>query len=100
MTQSDSSLLTFKQFQDIIAQELVLPREKVVPEASFIEDLLVDSIRMVEMMLKLEEMGMSIPLEAAWSIETVEDAYREYAKHAQDVSKHSDQALAAAGGSQ
>jgi acyl carrier protein len=76
--------LTFEQFRDIIARELMVPKEKVVAEAAFIDDLLVDSIRMVEMMLKLEEQGMSIPLEAAWSIETVGDAYQEYSKVAQD----------------
>jgi hypothetical protein len=30
------------------------------------------------MMLRLEELGVSIPLESAWEIETVEDAYRAY----------------------
>ncbi|MBC8446375.1 MAG: acyl carrier protein [Chloroflexi bacterium] len=84
MTKSNPGILTFEQFRDIIAKELMVAKEKVVPQASFIEDLLVDSIRMVEMMLKLEEMGMEIPLEAAWSIETVGDAYEQYAKHAQD----------------
>jgi len=81
---SNLETFTFERFQSIIAQELMVPIEKVTAEASFIEDLLVDSIRMVEMMLKLEEEGMTIPLEAAWSIETVGDAYREYAKVAQD----------------
>ena len=84
MSGSNPDTLTFERFQGIIAQKLMVPEEKVTAEASFIEDLLVDSIRMVEMMLKLEEEGMSIPLEAAWSIETVGDAYREYAKVAQD----------------
>jgi len=28
------------------------------------------------MILRLEEEGLDIPLEAAWQIETVEDAYR------------------------
>ena len=80
MTNSNPEALTFERFQTIIAEELMVPEEKVTADASFIEDLLVDSIRMVEMMLKLEEEGMSIPLEAAWSIDTVGDAYREYAK--------------------
>jgi acyl carrier protein len=31
---------------------------------------------MVDMMLRLEEMGISIPLEVAWQIETVGDAYQ------------------------
>jgi acyl carrier protein len=98
MSDSNPGTFTFEQFQDIIARELMVPREKVVAEASFIEDLLVDSIRMVEMMLKLEEMGMSIPLEAAWSIETVGDAYQEYAKVAQDAAASGSPVVAPAGG--
>lgn len=81
MTKSNPSVLTFEEFRDIIARELMIAREKIVPEASFIEDLLVDSIRMMDMMLRLEESGLSIPLEAAWSIETVGDAYQQYREH-------------------
>lgn len=82
MAASNPNILSFEEFREIIAKELKLSKDKVVPEASFIEDLLVDSIRMVEMMLRLEEMGLSIPLEEAWSIETVEDAYEQYKKYA------------------
>lgn len=58
-----------------------IDKEKIVPEASFFDDLRVDSIRMVDMMLRLEEMGISIPLEVAWQIETVGDAYRYCTEH-------------------
>lgn len=34
------------------------------------------------MMLRLEEMGIKIPLEAAWDFQTVGDAYRIYKEHA------------------
>lgn len=76
MTQSSHPKMSFEQFRKLLAQELMLDEEKIVPEASFIEDLLVDSIRMVEMILRLEEEGLDIPLEAAWQIETVGDAYQ------------------------
>lgn len=59
-----------------------MEREKVVPEASFVEDLLADSIQLVEMMLYMEEEGISIPMESAWEIETVGDAYQLYRQHA------------------
>jgi len=84
MAESNPKVLTFEEFREIIAKELKVSKEKVVPEASFIEDLLVDSIRMVEMMLRLEEMGLSIPMEEAWSIETVGDAYQQYQKYAHE----------------
>jgi acyl carrier protein len=76
MTKSESSDLTFEEFRRLVAEELQVDEERVVPEASFFSDLCVDSIRMVDMMLRLEELGLSIPLEDAWQIETVEDAYQ------------------------
>jgi acyl carrier protein len=68
--------LSFQQFSGFLARELKLDEAKITPEASFIEDLLVDSIRIVEMFLRLEEEGIDIPLEAAWEIDTVADAYQ------------------------
>jgi len=82
MTQPSPPRLSFEQFRKLLAEELKVDEERVVPEASFIEDLLVDSIRMVEMILRLEEEGFTIPLEAAWQIETVGDAYRYYVDNA------------------
>jgi acyl carrier protein len=57
-------------------------RKKVVPEASFVEDLLADSIQLMDMMLGMEETGIDIPVEFAWEIETVGDAYQLYREHA------------------
>ena len=81
MTKLQSGKLTFEEFRKILARELEIDEEKIVPEASFFSDLYVDSIRMVDMMLRLEEMGISIPLEVAWQIETVGDAYRYCTEH-------------------
>jgi acyl carrier protein len=73
--------ISFEVFRDIIARALQVEREKVVPEASFVDDLLADSIQLVEMMLSMEGVGISIPIEAAWEIETVGDAYQLYRQH-------------------
>jgi len=73
--------VTFGEFTQIIAHELQVEESKVVREASFTEDLLADSIQLVNMMLRLEEQGVSIPIEAAWEVETVGDAYRVYREH-------------------
>ena len=70
--------LSLEEFRHLIATELQLDETLVTPQASFIEDLFVDSIRMVDLLLKLEEIGITIPPEAAWEIQTVEDAYRSY----------------------
>jgi acyl carrier protein len=82
MRERPSDPISFECFRDIIARELQVEREKVVLEASFVEDLLADSIQLVEMMLCMEEAGISIPIESAWEIETVGDAYRLYRQHA------------------
>ena len=74
--------LSFEEFRRILAAELQIDEGKVVPQAALFEDLLVDSIKMVELMLRLEEMGLALPMEAAWEIQTVEDAYRVYREYA------------------
>ena len=70
--------IPFEEFQNIVAEELQVEQGKVIREASFVDDLLADSIQLVELMLHMEEMGISIPMEAAWEVETVGDAYRLY----------------------
>lgn len=71
-------VITFDEFKQLLAEELHLDESEIVPEASFINDLMVDSIRLVELMMRLEQEGINIPLEAAWDVETVGDAYRLY----------------------
>ncbi len=70
--------ISFEEFRQLIARELQIDEAKVVEDAAFVEDLQADSIRLVELMLRLEDQGIQIPLEAAWEIRTVGDAYRLY----------------------
>lgn len=81
-TKTTQSPVSFEEFKRILAEELQVEESKIVPEASFVNDLLVDSIKLVELMLRLEEMGVTIPIETAWDIETVSDAYQLYKAHA------------------
>jgi acyl carrier protein len=74
--------LSFEAFKQVLAEQLKVEVGKVTKEASFIEDLMVDSIQLVDLMLSLEEMGIQIPLEAAWDVETVGDAYQVYQRFA------------------
>jgi acyl carrier protein len=80
--QPDTQHMTFQQFRQIIARELQIDEAQVVREASFMEDLRADSIQLVNLMLRMEELGIGIPLEAAWEVETVGDAYRLYKENA------------------
>ena len=79
---SNESAIPFEEFRHLVAEQLQVPEETVLPEASFLDDLLADSIQLVNMMLSLEERGVTIPMEAAWDVRTVDDAYRVYLKHA------------------
>lgn len=81
--ESTQPVLSFDEFQSLVAQELEVAVEAVVPEASFLDDLQADSIQLFNLLLRFEEMGMPIPLEAAWQIRTVKDAYELHVQGAQ-----------------
>lgn len=68
--------LSFDEFRRILASELHIDEARLVPEASFYTDLHVGSARAVDTMLRLEDKGIDIPLELAWQIDTVNDAYQ------------------------
>jgi len=59
-------------------RQIAVPLDALQEGAAFIEDLQVDSLALASMMLRLEELGLSILLERAWEIETVGDAYKAY----------------------
>lgn len=59
----------------IVVNQLDVEKEKVKPEASFINDLGADSLDIVELVMELEEeFDMSIPDEDAEKIRTVGEA--------------------------
>jgi acyl carrier protein len=70
--------LSFEAFQAMLADLLKVDVARVQPEATFVTDLGVDSLRLLEMMLRLERMGIRLPLESLWQIQTVDDSYRYY----------------------
>ena len=70
--------VTFEEFRRAIAQELQVDEDQVIREASFVEDLYADSLKLVRLLLRMEEMGLAIPMERAWEVETVGDAYQLY----------------------
>jgi acyl carrier protein len=68
--------LSFDEFKRILASELKVDEERIVPEASLYTDLSVGSSHVVDTMLRLGDKGIDIPLELAWQIDTVADAYQ------------------------
>ncbi len=64
-----------ERVKEIVVEHLGVDEDKVVPEASFIDDLGADSLDTVELVMALEEeFGCEIPDDAAEKIMTVKDA--------------------------
>lgn len=60
---------------DIIAEQLSVDKDKVVPGASFVDDLGADSLDLVELIMAMEEaFDIEIADEVAEKISTVQDA--------------------------
>jgi acyl carrier protein len=69
--------------KEIIAKELEVGAQQLVPEAKFIEDLGADSLDIVELVMALEEeFGIDIPDEDAEKMKTVGDAMNYLKSHA------------------
>jgi acyl carrier protein len=65
----------FEKVKSIVADQLSVGADQVVPAASFQNDLNADSLDVVEMVMALEEaFEVEIPDEAAEEIKTVQDA--------------------------
>ena len=73
--------LSFEEFRVLVARELQVDERLVVAEASFEDNLYADSIRLVELLLRLSQRGITIPMEDAWSVRTVGEAYQVYRRH-------------------
>jgi acyl carrier protein len=64
-----------EKVKDIIAKQLGVDADKVIPEASFVEDLGADSLDTVELVMAFEEaFNIEIPDEDAEKILKVQDA--------------------------
>lgn len=72
------------RLKKIVAEQLGVDEDKIVPSARFTDDLNADSLDLVEMIMSLEEeFGVEIPDEAAEKILTVQDALDYIDAHAQ-----------------
>jgi len=65
----------FERLKKLIVELLEVEETKVVPEASFIDDLGADSLDLIEFITAVEDtFGVEIPDEDAEKIQTVQDA--------------------------
>jgi len=68
---------TAERVKKIVVEQLGVDAEKVVPTASYIDDLGADSLDTVELVMAFEEeFGVEIPDDAAETILTVGDAVK------------------------
>ncbi|CAH2031000.1 acyl carrier protein [Trichlorobacter ammonificans] len=71
-----------KKVKEIVAEQLGVDEDKVVNEASFMDDLGADSLDTVELVMALEEeFDIEIPDEDAEKIQTVQDAIDYITEH-------------------
>jgi acyl carrier protein len=64
------------QVQDILMQELDVPREQLTPEARWVEDLSADSLDVVQIVMRIEEnFNITLSDEVAEKAVTVEKLY-------------------------
>ena len=76
-----------EKVKEIICQQLEVSVDKVIPEASFTDDLKADSLAVVELVLALEEhFSIEIPDEDTEQIKTVRDAVEYIKSHAKAAS--------------
>lgn len=81
---SNIYMLSFPEFQRFLADALSVDADLLTPEASFLGDLAFESLKLVEMVLRMsEDLGVDVPTEAAWEIPTVGKAYEYYVKECQ-----------------
>ncbi len=63
-----------EKIKEIVADQLDVEAEKVVPEASFVDDLGADSLDLTELIMAMEdEFGMEIDDDEAQKLRTVQD---------------------------
>ena len=66
---------TFDKVKEVIADKLAVEEDKIIGNASFVDDLGADSLDTVELIMQLEEeFGLEIPDESAEKMTTVQSA--------------------------
>lgn len=73
------------RLKTIISEQLGVDEDRVVPTASFADDLDADSLDLVELIMSIEEeFGVEIPDEEAEKIATVSDAMNYLETHSKE----------------
>jgi acyl carrier protein len=79
---TESRRLTFEEFRGFLSETLGVAEAALTPDARFLGDLGIDSIKLVELMFQIElRLGVRVPSDAAWEIQTVGQAYEYYVQN-------------------
>lgn len=71
-----------EKVMDVVCKQLNVPKDKLAPETSFVNDLSADSLDLVELVMELEDQfGVSIPDDEAEKIQTIGDAIKYVEEH-------------------
>jgi acyl carrier protein len=81
---AETSVLSFDEFRQFVAETLGVVEGALTPETHFLNDLAVESLKLLELMLQFElQLGRPVSPDAAWEILTVGDAYSYYLRQAE-----------------
>ena len=79
-----ANVMSFDEFRGFLSDTLGVADVALTSDAYFLNDLGIDSLKLVDLMLQFElQLGMSVPSEVAWEIQTVDDAYKYYVQQFQ-----------------
>jgi acyl carrier protein len=70
--------LAFDDFRAELAEVFGVPVDDLGADTDFLHDLAFDSLRMLQLGMVFERLGLEMPTELAWDIRTVGNAYEHY----------------------
>ena len=69
-------IINFNQFGEMIAQQLGVDQGLIMPETSLLDDLGIDSLSLVNVIIKLErKYNIRIEMDTVWKIKNIGEAY-------------------------
>jgi acyl carrier protein len=74
--------LPFSEFQKHLARIIHLDPDRLSMGTNLVVDLGLDSLKMLEIILEFEKLGIPVNLKEAWGIQTVGEAYEYYQRAA------------------
>ncbi len=73
------TVASFEEFRQFLSDQLAVSKEVLTPDTNFLYDLAIESLKLLELMLQFElQLGVRVPSDAAWEVQTVGDAYQLY----------------------